>query len=188
VGGYIFDGQINGAKKVSPEDKNTKSDTSDCTSASATKGCTSKHTISAVDKEYWDLGMGISIPGVREPNYASSNPRIQTNPTPRTDVYAFVDIFPFASKMGKSSVAPSVAVGIPVTGKVFYTEVLRSCNRGRKTTLTADFRPRSQHRRDPQRKRPVQRCHALATIGSVPCESCSPSRYPESFATPSETT
>ncbi len=92
----------------------------DCVSVSTSKGCTLKRTISAPDKEYWDLGMGIGIPGVREPNYTPSNPAVQLGSTRHGDVYAFVNFFPFATWAGKNSYVPGVAIGIPVTGKVFY--------------------------------------------------------------------
>jgi hypothetical protein len=93
---------------------------SDCSSVAST-GCSTTRTIRAYDREWWDLGLGLSVPGVLEPQYLNSGGKIKlTGDTRHTDVYGFANFFPFAAEGNKTSYFPSLVAGIPVTGQVFY--------------------------------------------------------------------
>jgi hypothetical protein len=94
--------------------------TKDCSGALGSTGCSSTITVRSYDKEYWDLSMGIAIPGVLEPQYASANPAAPPTATRHTDFYAFLDLYPFAAVANKTSYAPHFSVGIPITGKPLY--------------------------------------------------------------------
>jgi hypothetical protein len=89
---------------------------SDCSSAP----CTITRTIRSADKEYWDLGMGLSIPGVLEPQYAPTNPTLQIHAARHSEIYGFLNFFPLARWADKTSLAPNITLGVPVTGKVFF--------------------------------------------------------------------
>jgi hypothetical protein len=92
----------------------------DCSAVTAKAGCSMTHTIHALDREYWDLSMGIAIPGVREPQYSASDLTQPPTATRHTDVYGFVDLFLAAKYASKTSPVPHIALGIPVAGKPFY--------------------------------------------------------------------
>jgi hypothetical protein len=100
-------------------DSTAQSD-SGCTSASSSAACSQDHSFHVPAAEWWDVGLGISAPGVREPNYSPSDPSVLKQPTRHSEIYGLVNLFPFARWAAKDSLAPSIAVGIPVTGKVFY--------------------------------------------------------------------
>jgi hypothetical protein len=92
-----------------------------CSWLSANGQCSiSSHTVRSYDKEFVDAGIGISIPGVLEPQYAPSNPAIPLSPARHTDLTGMLNFYPFAAIADKNSYFPSIAAGIPVTGKVFY--------------------------------------------------------------------
>jgi hypothetical protein len=94
--------------------------TSDC-SSTGTSGCSTSHTIRAHGLEYWDIGLGVSFLGPKEPQYAPSNPQVQiTSKNHAGSVFGFLNFYPFAWLGGKTSFYPSLVTGIPVTGKVFY--------------------------------------------------------------------
>jgi hypothetical protein len=92
----------------------------DCTSASTGSPCTVSHSFRSDDKEWWDVSMGVTVPGVLENKYSSSNPSAPPSTTRHTDVYGFFDLYPFAAWRAKDSPAPHVNIGLPVTGKPFY--------------------------------------------------------------------
>ena len=92
-----------------------------CSWLSANGQCSiGSHTVRSYDKEFVDAGIGISIPGVLEPQYAPTNPAIPMSPTRHTDLTGMLNFYPFAAIADKNSYFPSIAAGIPVTGKVFY--------------------------------------------------------------------
>jgi hypothetical protein len=110
-----------GQKKQSSTNGKTSTDEGkDCSGALPSTGCSSTNTVSSYDKEFWDLSMGISIPGVLEPKYSASNPAAPPSAKRNTDFYGFLDLYPFAPVASKASYAPHLSVGIPITGQPLY--------------------------------------------------------------------
>jgi hypothetical protein len=110
----------NGGGDTATGSQNGQSQTSDC-SSTGTSGCSTSHTIRAYDRELWDIGLGLSVLGVKEPQYAPSNPQTQIAPKNHAGtVFGFANFYPFFALGGKTSYYPSLVVGIPVMGKVFY--------------------------------------------------------------------
>lgn len=107
-----------GGQGDKPSKSGQQKNTVGCSSGSS--GCNGDHTIRAWDMEWWDLGLGLNIPGTKEPQYASGTPPRQTTPKTLTGVYGFANFYPFASLGDKTSYYPSLVGGIPVTGQVFY--------------------------------------------------------------------
>jgi len=74
------------------------------------------------DKEYWDVSLGLAIPGPKENVFkASSTGGVPTSsPTTHTDAYAFADFYLFAHLWNKQSLAPHVNAGIPITSQSLH--------------------------------------------------------------------
>jgi hypothetical protein len=93
----------------------------DCTSVVDDKSpCSFKRTFRSQDKEYWDIGLSVPIPGVKETTYTLTNGAAKSSVTTHVDVYGFLDIYPLAHWFDKRSAAPHFDVGLPVNGKPFY--------------------------------------------------------------------
>jgi hypothetical protein len=81
--------------------------------------CNFSHSFRSDDKEYWDVSIGISIPGVREARYSADltkAPSVKTH----TDLYGMFDIYPFAFTRNKESLVPHLLAGMPLTGQPFH--------------------------------------------------------------------
>jgi hypothetical protein len=92
----------------------------DCSTIEKGSPCTLTRTFTSLDKEWWDVGIGVSIPGVRETKYSLVSGVLTPKATTHTDAYALFDIYPFARCITKDSGVPHLAVGLPVTGQTFY--------------------------------------------------------------------
>jgi hypothetical protein len=93
----------------------------DCTSVIDDKSpCSFKRTFRSQDKEYWDIGLSVPIPGVKETTYTLANGAAKSSVTTHVDLYAFLDIYPAAHCFDKRSAAPHFDLGLPVNGKPFY--------------------------------------------------------------------
>jgi hypothetical protein len=92
----------------------------DCSALSSKSNCTVSRTFTSLDQEWWDVSLGVTIPGVRESTYSISKGMLQSKPTTHTDLYALFDIYPGAKLVTKSSFWPHFTAGLPVTGRVFY--------------------------------------------------------------------
>ncbi|MGA2132526.1 MAG: hypothetical protein ABSH50_09550 [Bryobacteraceae bacterium] len=102
-----------------PASKTGQTTNSGC-SSTGTSGCSTTHKIRDFDREAWDVGLGLSAFGVKEPQYSPSNPLQQISPKNHAGtVYGFANFFPFQAAGYKTSYYPSLLMGIPVTGKVF---------------------------------------------------------------------
>lgn len=110
--------QDNSAKPASQS--TPKAGQADCSSLSAKNPCTVSRTLTSLDKEWWDVSLAVSIPGVRESKYSISSSKLQSMPTTHTDLYALFDIYWSAKWWTKNSGAPHLAIGLPVTGQTFY--------------------------------------------------------------------
>lgn len=90
----------------------------DCTQLTSSSPCAFNHTFRSLDHEYWDLSLGVAVPGVRQSNY--STPTATPTVTMHTDAYAFLDIYPAAYWLTKEQWFPHFVVGLPLTSQTFY--------------------------------------------------------------------
>lgn len=94
---------------------------------SSQTACSANKTITNYDAEYWDVSLGLAIPGPIETTYKSTTSSGTTTVTPNkvthTDAYAFVDLYLF-QKLSKSpgglSSLPHFNFGLPITSQVFH--------------------------------------------------------------------
>lgn len=93
-----------------------------CSGPGNTTPCAVNRTLTSLDKEYWDFGIGLMTPGVRETKYtwSTTSNSVMPNLTRHTDLYALADIFPFGYLVPKESVVPHIVAGIPVTSQSLY--------------------------------------------------------------------
>lgn len=83
--------------------------------------CPFSKTLAHYDPEYWDVSLGVSIPGILEPKYTSAGKL--TNPTRHTDAYAFLDIYLFqhlAEAPASLTFFPHLNLGIPITSQSLH--------------------------------------------------------------------
>ena len=92
----------------------------DCPALSAGDACAFKRTFTNLDREWWDVSVGVTTPGVKESQFSVTNSALQTRATTHTDLYALFDLYPFSAAYRKNSKAPHFNLGLPVTGKTFY--------------------------------------------------------------------
>jgi hypothetical protein len=87
----------------------------------AASGTGISRTIHVLDKEWWDLSLSLSIPGVREPKVSLNKDNVVTpSVTRHVDVYGFINLYPFAAKKPKNSFAPHFNVGLPFSGQPLH--------------------------------------------------------------------
>ena len=96
--------------------------TTACSGNGNTTPCSMSRNFTSQDREYWDVGIGIATPGLRETSYSFSNASGTVSPsvTTHAEVYGLFDIFPFGRLVPKESIIPHFALGVPVTTKSFY--------------------------------------------------------------------
>jgi hypothetical protein len=82
--------------------------------------CATTHSFVSLDKEWWDVSIGITTPGTRETKYAFSNGAVQTSVTRHTDLYGMFDFFPAGEWLPKDAYFPHINIGLPVTSQSFY--------------------------------------------------------------------
>ena len=97
-----------------------KPGTSTCSGDGNTPPCSTNRTFTSLDHEYWDVSIGVSIPGVRQTSYTFSNGAVNSSVTTHTDLYAFADVFPFGALVPKESWIPHINAGVPVTSQSLY--------------------------------------------------------------------
>lgn len=125
-----FDMSISNAvlqRPANPDDKSSSPQAPNpgnvvCSGAGNSVPCATNRSFTSQDREYWDVGIGIAIPGVRETKYTFSTTSNNVVPsvTTHTDFYALGDIFPFAYLVPKESIVPHFVIGIPLTSQSFY--------------------------------------------------------------------
>lgn len=96
------------------------SGTATCSANGNQTPCSMQHSFVSEDREWWDISIGITIPGTHETKYAFSNGAVQTSVTRHTDLYGMFDIFPAAKWLPKESYVPHFVVGLPVTSRSLY--------------------------------------------------------------------
>ena len=94
--------------------------TMSCTGSQNSLPCTTTRTFTSLDPEWWDVSVGIAIPGVRESKYSITNNAVVKSVTTHTDLYAMLDLYPFFLKAGKNDWAPHFNLGVPLTSQSFY--------------------------------------------------------------------
>lgn len=94
----------------------------DCTNVSASSPCTFTRNFPVDDKEYWDVSLGLAIPGPKENVFkaSSSGGGPASSVTTHTDAYAFADFYLFAHRWPKVSYAPHLNAGIPITSQSLH--------------------------------------------------------------------
>lgn len=83
--------------------------------------CSFSKTVAHYDPEYWDLSLGVTVPGTLEPKYSSTG--TLTSPTRHTDAYAFLDVYAlqyFAEAPASLTYIPHVNLGIPISGQSLH--------------------------------------------------------------------
>jgi hypothetical protein len=83
------------------------------------KSCTASRSLTSLDREWWDVSLAVSVPGVRETKYSISANSLSAKPTTHTDTYAMFDLFPGVA-LGPSTPIPHFAVGVPTASQPFY--------------------------------------------------------------------
>jgi hypothetical protein len=91
-----------------------------CTGTDNTLPCTTTRTFTSVDREWWDVSIGIAIPGVRESKFSIANNQLSQSTTTHTDLYGMLDLYPFAKWAAKDDWAPHFNLGVPITSKSLY--------------------------------------------------------------------
>ena len=91
-----------------------------CTGTANGLPCTTTRTFTSTDLEWWDVSVGVTIPGVRQSTYAITGASLQKTVTTHTDLYAMLDLYPFAPLAEKNGWAPHFNVGVPLTSQSLY--------------------------------------------------------------------
>jgi hypothetical protein len=91
-----------------------------CTGKGNSLPCTTTRTFTSQDREWWDVSIGITTPGVREPKYSVVNSKLTRSSTLHTDFYGMLDLYPFAPLAAKNDWAPHFNVGVPLTSNSLY--------------------------------------------------------------------
>jgi len=88
----------------------------------ASDGPALKRTIHALDREFWDIGMGMNVLGVKETQITDANGKVTSSVTTRVNAYAFADVyFPEAYFRPKNWFYPHVIMGLPINGKPLHS-------------------------------------------------------------------
>jgi len=90
--------------------------------------CSFTKTVTHYDPEYWDVSLGVSVPGVMEPSYKTTTANGTTTyslgtPTRHTDAYAFLDVYPFQGLAGAPTnltEIPHFNLGIPISSQSLH--------------------------------------------------------------------
>jgi hypothetical protein len=94
----------------------------DCAKVTASSPCTFTRNFPVDDKEYWDISLGLAIPGPKENVFKSSSSGLKptSSPTTHTDAYALADFYFLAHYWPKVSYAPHLNGGIPITSQSLH--------------------------------------------------------------------
>jgi hypothetical protein len=92
----------------------------DCSTTGAKKPCTFTRTFRSDDIEWWDVSIGVTVPGVKEAKYTDTSNTVQRSVTTHTEMYGLFDIYPLAKWKTKETWVPHFNFGIPLTSQPFY--------------------------------------------------------------------
>jgi hypothetical protein len=99
---------------------NASAGVADCPDLSTGSTCSLSRKFTGEDREWWDVSIGVTIPGVRETKYSIVNNALSSSVKTHTDMYGMFDIYPSAYWLTKDSPAPHLVVGLPLTSQTFY--------------------------------------------------------------------
>ena len=87
--------------------------------------CAISRTFESLDKEWWDVSLAVTVPGVRETKYSISGTSLSAKPTTHTDIYAFLDLFPssWLPLSSPTTPIPHFIVGVPTASQSLYRPV-----------------------------------------------------------------
>lgn len=91
----------------------------DCTAVTSDAPCTITRNVMDYDREYWDIGLGLAIPGVPERMYNPSDLTKKSTTTVHTDVYAFIDVY-FTGN--RNSPLPHLVLGVPTASQPVHRQ------------------------------------------------------------------
>jgi len=114
-----------------------------CTGNGNSLPCTTTRTFTSNDREWWDVSIGVTIPGVREPKYSIVSSAVKRSVTLHTDLYAMLDLYPFAYAAAKDDWEPHFNLGVPITSQSLYRPYFGMAE-SIGGLLTRVFRPRRQ--------------------------------------------
>lgn len=78
-------------------------------------------TFSILDKEYWDVNLGLNLPSVDTPIFTlSKDNKVQESISKKVSPYAFVSLYPFAAVSPKDGAWPHINLGLPVAGQPLH--------------------------------------------------------------------
>jgi hypothetical protein len=102
--------------EVKPKDASSQN-ALDCSSVGTkdAKPCTFSRTFQVQEREWWDVSLGVTVPGVRQTQYTADT-TVHSKSTTHTNVYAFLDF----GLLNTKPRLPHLSVGLPVSGQVFY--------------------------------------------------------------------
>lgn len=100
--------------------KQTDNGVVDCSTTGTKKPCTFTRTFRSDDIEWWDVSIGVTVPGVKEAKYTLTGNTVQRNLTTHTEFYGLFDIYPLAKWKTKETWVPHFNFGIPLTSQPFY--------------------------------------------------------------------
>lgn len=90
----------------------------DCSAIdSTTKPCVISHTLQSNEREWWDVSLGVAIPGVKQTNFSAPSGTVVATTTTHTDVYAF---FNLGYNLQNRLRTPHLDFGIPVASQPLY--------------------------------------------------------------------
>jgi hypothetical protein len=112
----------------------------DCSRQSSASGvCSFSRNFTVDEPEWWDISLGLAIPGVREKIYTATTTTSLSPVTPcptgytctnkhHSDAYIFADFYPFARAWAPGrrvlftniSYVPHIATGVPITSQSLY--------------------------------------------------------------------
>lgn len=109
-----------GEKATIPDLSKSPSGPISCTNSE--QACVIARTFGDVDKEPWDVDLGVSIPGVREASFSldDKTSKVTKSVTHHVDLYAFISVYPGYLWYRKDSYAPRIELGVPVASQPLH--------------------------------------------------------------------
>ncbi len=113
-----------GAPQTPPKPTPDKPDSAtptaiDCSALdSKSKPCTMSHTWQSNEREWWDVSLGVAVPGVKQTKFTAPSGKVVASTTTHTDVYAFFDLG--YDLQNRALRIPHLEVGIPVASQPLY--------------------------------------------------------------------
>jgi hypothetical protein len=91
----------------------------DCTTVTSDAPCSVSRSVVDYDREYWDIGLSLALPGVPEKMYNAALLTAKPSITMHTDVYALVDVY---FDGNRNSAVPHLAFGVPAASQPLHRQ------------------------------------------------------------------